>query len=71
MKALLRYRYSAIPALLAMSVAARADDPISTLLTGLNLSGVSTSIAALAVTVIAIAFGIKGISVVKRVIGKI
>lgn len=71
MKSLLRYRYATLPALFVLPYSAWAVDPISTLLTGLDLSGVSTSIATLSVTVIAIAFGIKGISVVKRVIGKI
>lgn len=56
---------------LAPAAFAAGTDPVSTLLAGVDISGVATAIAALGVTIIAIYFGIKGISVVKRVISKI
>lgn len=50
---------------------ANAADPISTLLDGIDIAGVSAKIGSFALVVVGISIGIHGISVAKRVVNKI
>lgn len=50
---------------------ANAADPITTLLDGIDLSSTGAKIAAFGIAVIGIALGVHGITLAKRVIGKL
>jgi len=50
---------------------ANAADPITTLLDGIDLSSTGAKIAAFGIAVISIALGVHGITLAKRVIGKL
>lgn len=58
-------------ALAPLGVFAQEANPISDLLDGVDLAGVATKVAAVAVTIVAIALAIKGPSIAKRLISRI